>query len=180
MFVCNGAVSYPGVSQEAAPEFLVSCQKHNNCGKFQQAEHKNNLQQTTLSYTLMWASLLISTLQHLTCRTRQPLQTSFSSYAGGQSQKWSAETKKKKKPSTTSAEPVKIYIGVGRMHGNVFKPARGKRLPISTLPSAGYGDILSLGLKKHRAFDRNFGYEAHVLLYKDGTIALKIPGKPVA
>ena len=62
--------------------------------------------------------------------------------------------------------------------GNDLKPIWGKRLPIQVVKSAGYARILSKGMEKWAAFDRQFDPEEdYVLLFEDGSHAVYLPGQ---
>ena len=84
----------------------------------------------------------------------------------------------KKKVKANPDELVTINIGRMRNCENDLKPIWEKCLPIQVAKSAGYARILSKGIEKSDAFDREFDPEEdYVLLFEDGAMLSIYQGK---
>lgn len=74
-------------------------------------------------------------------------------------------------------EEVTINIGIGTLAAGIFKPCRGKSLPLKVTKAVSGNDILEEALKKRAAYDRSFRNDlTYKLYYPDGSEVVFLPG----
>ena len=74
-------------------------------------------------------------------------------------------------------EFVTITIGIGCLLCGVFKPVRGKSLPLKVKKHVSAQAILDKALKKRRSYDRTFRNDnAYKLCFPDGSEVSTLPG----
>ena len=82
---------------------------------------------------------------------------------------------KSKKPKTE--ELVTITIGIGSTSSGVFKPVRGKSLPLKVSKHASAKTVLDEALKKRSSYDRTFRNDkTYKLCFPDGSQVATLPG----
>ena len=71
---------------------------------------------------------------------------------------------------------VTITIGIGFASKGVFKPVRGKSLPLKVNKHASAQTVLDEALKKRRSYDRTFrNYKSYKLCFPDGSEVTTFP-----
>lgn len=74
-------------------------------------------------------------------------------------------------------EFVTITIGIGSASSDVFKPVRGKSLPLKVNKRASALTVLDEALKKRRSYDRTFRNDrSYKLCFPDGSEVTTLPG----
>lgn len=74
-------------------------------------------------------------------------------------------------------EFVTITIGIGSASSGVFKPVRGKSLPLKVNKRASAQTVLGEALKKRRSYDRTFRNDkSYKLCFPDGSEVTTLPG----
>lgn len=74
-------------------------------------------------------------------------------------------------------ELVTITIGIGSASSGVFKPVRGKSLPLKVNKSASAQTVLDEALKKRRSYDRTFRNDkSYKLCFPDGSEVTTLSG----
>ena len=105
---------------------------------------------------------------------------SFESYVKSKlSEKQAASEFRTKKKAVKKDDNIEVTINIGlkRFDEEDLKTIRGKRLPVRVPQNASYGTVLEKAVSKWGAFDRRFDADKeYVLLYKDGTQAVFMPG----
>lgn len=84
------------------------------------------------------------------------------------------QTSNKRRKMTDS---VTINVGLATTAAGIFKPCRGKSLPLKVSKDASAEHLLGEALKKRAAYDRSFRNDlTYKLCYPDGTEVVYLPG----
>lgn len=133
-----------------------------SCGGWRRADHKF-CPKCGISLSSS-SSIQVSTFKNFLSQKSKERQTAF---------------KSTKKPKMD--EFVTITIGIGSTLSGVFKPVRGKSLPLKVKKHASAQTVLDEALKKRSSYDRTFRNDkTYKLCFPDGSEVTTLPGSKEA